>query len=117
MTSAINAWPLGRRRRTRPRKLAGDKGYSSGSIRTWLRSNRIEPVIPHKDNEAARHDPGVKFDRNSYRRRCVIEHCVGWIKEFRRVGTRFDKLAVSFLAFVKLAVVARYLRLGFSDRT
>jgi transposase len=36
---------------------------------------------------------------------------VGWLKENRRVGTRYDKLATSFLAFVNLAIIRRYLRL------
>ena len=46
-----------------------------------------------------------------YRRRAKVENCVGWLKENRRVGTRYDKLAASFLAFVNLAIVRRYLRI------
>ena len=47
----------------------------------------------------------------------MLEQCVGWLKECRRVGTRFDKLAGSFLSFVKLAIIQRYLRiLDPSDR-
>lgn len=112
------AAPIGRRRkklkrRHKPRKLAGDKGYSGQSIRDWLRSLRIEPVIPHKDNEKARHDPAVKFDREAYKGRCVAEQCVGWLKEFRRIGTRFEKLAVNFQGMLQLAMVRRYLRLLF----
>jgi transposase len=39
-----------------------------------------------------------------------VEQCVGWLKENRAVGTRFDKLAVNYLATVQLAVIRRYLR-------
>ncbi len=85
-------------------------------LRDWLKSRGIEPVIPHKDNEHARHDPAVTFDRETYRRRAVVEQCVGWLKECRRIGTRFEKLAVNFHGMLQLAMVGRYLKLLFSDR-
>jgi len=102
-----------RKRRSRPRKLAGDKGYSVQRVRDWLRNQRIEPVIPHKDNEKARHDPNVLFDKETYRGRAVVEQCVGWLKEHRRIGTRFEKLAVNYHGMLQLAMIRRYLRLLF----
>jgi transposase len=102
-----------RKRRHKPRKLAADKGYSVQRIRDWLMEQKIKPVIPHKDNEKARHDPAAKFDREAYRGRCVAEQCVGWLKEFRRIGTRFEKLAVNFHGMLQLAMIRRYLRLLF----
>ena len=104
------------RRRRKPRKLVGDKGYSVPRIRDWLRAQGIEPVIPHRDNEHARRDPSVRFDRGAYRQRHVIEQCVGWLKELRRIGTRFEKLAVHFHAMLQLAMIRQYLKLLFSDR-
>jgi transposase len=104
-----------RKRRHKPRKLAGDKGYSVKRIRDWLAGQKITPVIPHKENEAARHDPAVWFDRWAYRGRCVAEQCVGWLNEFRRIGTRFEKLAVHFHGMLQLAMIRRYLKLLFSD--
>jgi len=65
------------RRRRKPRKLACDKGYSVQRIRDWLKAQGIEAVIPHKDNEHARHDPDVTFDKQTYRQRAVVEQCVG----------------------------------------
>jgi transposase len=103
--------PIGRPRQ-RPKRLAGDKGYSSRTIHQWLRAHGISAVIPRKSNEK-RHG---RFDKHSYRRRSVIEQCVGWLKECRRIGTRFEKLALSFLAMFKLAMIQRYLKLLFSDR-
>lgn len=47
--------PLGRPR-TRPTRVACDKGYSCRRIRDWLNDHGIKAVIPHKDNELARHD-------------------------------------------------------------
>jgi transposase len=102
-----------RRRRHKPRQLAGDKGYSVQHLRDWLAGQKIEPVIPHKENEQARHDPATWFDRIAYRGRCVVEHCVGWLKEFRRIGTRFEKLAVNFHGMLQLAMIQRYFRLLF----
>jgi transposase len=105
-----------RKRRHKPSKLAGDKAYSVPRIRDWLSEQKIEPVIPHKDNEKARHNPTVWFDRWAYRGRAVVEQCVGWLKEFRRIGTRFEKLAVHFHGMLQLAMIRRYLKLLFSDR-
>jgi transposase len=108
--------PVGRPR-SRPESLAGDKAYSVQRIRQYLRERGIRPVIPHRENERASHDGRVPFDRDTYRRRGVIEQCVGWLKECRRIGTRFDKLAVNFLGMVTLAMIGRCLRILFSDTT
>ena len=102
--------PLGRPR-TRPRRLAGDKAYRGRRIRDWLRACRIGRVIPSAENDKARHDGRVKFDKLAYRRRSIIENCVGWLKECRRIATRFEKLAVNYLGMLKLAIIERYLRL------
>lgn len=97
------------RPRCRPVKLAGDKGYSYPHVRRWLRRHGVKAVIPRRKDQ--RPDDGrVRFDRDAYRRRAVVEQCVGWLKECRAVGTRFDKLAVNYLATVKLAMIQRYLR-------
>jgi transposase len=91
-----------RRRRGRPRwprRLAGDKGYSYPRIWQWLRRRRIGRVIPtRKDQER---DPN--FDKAEYRKRNIIERVVGWAKECRRLLTRFEKLAVNYLAFWVIA--------------
>jgi transposase len=98
------------RPRCRPLKLAGDKGYSYPRVRSWLRRHKVKAVIPRRKDQ--RPDDGrARFDKEAYRRRAVVEQCVGWLKECRAVATRFDKLAVNYLATVKLAMIERYLRL------
>jgi transposase len=97
------------RPRCRPVKLAGDKGYSYGRIRTWLRRYGIRCVIPRRKNQRP-DDRRHRFDREAYRRRAVVEQCVGWLKECRAVATRFDKLAVNYRATLQLAIIRRYLR-------
>ena len=58
----------------------------------------------------------MPFDRETYRQRNVVERCIGWLKECRRLLTRFEKLAVNFLGMVTIAMIERYLRILFSDR-
>jgi len=113
----MDAVQIGRRRR--PKRVAGDKGYSYPRIRRWLRRHAIGAVIPQRSDQLARHrGRPLAFDKKAYRRRSVIECCIGWLKECRRLGTRFEKLALNFLAMVKLAIIRRYLRLmDLSDRT
>jgi transposase len=59
------------------------------------------------------------FCRTTYRRRNVVERLVGWLKEHRRIATRFEKLACSFLAMVKVSFMWRYFCTleRFSDNT
>jgi len=42
---------------------------------------------------------------------------MGWLKEWRRIGTRFEKLAVNFLGMLKLAVISRYFKMQLSGGT
>jgi len=98
------------RPRTRPQAVACDKGYSC----RWLYHHKVRAVIPRKSNE--RLDGRMTFEPDDYRRRSVVECCVGWLKECRRLGTRFEKLAINFLAMLKLAMIQRSLRIVFSDR-
>jgi transposase len=106
-------------RRTRPGCVAGDKGYSYPRIRAWLRRHGVKAVIPQWSDQQAHHrGRPLKFDKEVYKKRSVIECCIGWLKESRRIGTRFEKLALNFLAMIKLAIIRRYLRvIDLSDRT
>ena len=102
------------RPRVRPAKLAADKGYRLPGIRRHLACRGIGAVIP------TRKDPRVnpRFARELYRRRHGVERGVGWRKENRRLATRHEKLALSYLAVVHLAMPRRCLRLlEPSDRT
>ena len=106
------------RPRCRPKKMAGDKGYDIPWIRQWLRSRGIKAVIPEKSKPHGRR-PGrpPAFEEDTYRKRNVIERCIGWLKQARRIATRFEKLALNFLAMLKIAMIQRYLRTYLRDRT
>ncbi len=100
-------------RRRRPEAVAGDKAYSCSWIRAWLSRRGIEAVIPNRSNQ-----PRAKFSKRKYRGRNVVERCIGWLKWCRRVATRYEKLAESYLAMVTLAMIQRCNRLlEPSDRT
>jgi transposase len=109
--------PIGRPR-TRPLRLAGDKGYDIPRIRHWLRQRHIEPIIPEKHKPFGR-KPGrpPSFDPDAYKRRNVVERCVGWLKQARRIATRYEKTAVNFLAMLKLAMIQRYFKMHLRDTT
>ena len=93
-----------------PVQLAGDKGYRAAWIDEYLQDLGIEPVIPSKANE----DPAARdvvFDREAYRDRNIVERLVGWLKESRRILTRFEKTAKNYAGMLKMAFIHRYLRL------
>lgn len=104
----------------RPTRLIADRGYDAKGIRSWLRERRIRAVIPERrlaegTKRRRRGRPPV-LDKGQYRRRNAVERLVGWLKEHRSIATRFDKLAVSFLAMVKLACIRRLLRAAFPHK-
>jgi transposase len=97
--------------------LAGDKAYSNPRIRQWLRQHGIKAIIPQKSDEIRRHrGRPVKFDRDAYRQRNVVERCIGWLKEYRRIATRYEKLAINYLGMLKLAMLKKYMACAFPNR-
>jgi transposase len=94
----------------RPVALAGDKGYRADWIDEYLLDHDIRPVIPSKDNEDRSARP-VRFNKKKYRRRSIIEQLIGWLKESRRIFSRFEKTAKNFAGMLKMAFIHRYLRL------
>lgn len=106
--SVVEAVPI--RHGEWPASLAGDKGYSYPRIRDWLRERGIADVIARRSNQRVEGDD-EDFDRETYRCRNVVERCVGWLEECRRIATRYEKLAVNYLAMLKVAMLQRYLRL------
>ncbi|WP_277052974.1 transposase, partial [Zestomonas thermotolerans] len=98
--------------------VLADKGYDAEHLRQYCDRYRMQPVIPLRTMKR-KPKPGLPrlFDRPKYRQRNIIERMFGWLKESRRIGTRYDKLARSFAAMVTLACTLRCLRQYFSFRT
>ena len=82
-----------------PKRLIADRAYDAQSLRDWLKGRRIVATIP---STATRTVP-YKYSRVAYRRRNRIERLFGHLKNWRRVATRYDRLAGNYLAGVALA--------------
>ena len=81
-----------------PRALLADRAYDARSLREELAMRRIKAVIP--PNPTRKHPS--RYDKRAYRGRNVIERMFCRLKDFRRIATRYDKLARNFLSAVHL---------------
>jgi putative transposase len=81
--------------------LAGDAAYDSDALRSFLIGRGTVPVIPNNPTRKAFHP----FDDLAYRQRNLIERMFRRLKDWRRIATRYDKLAANFAAAVALAAV------------
>ncbi|WP_144440009.1 IS5 family transposase [Methylobacterium sp. AMS5] len=91
-------------RSPRCRILLADKGYDSDAIRRQIEATGAAPNIPPKSNR--RWKPC--FSPVLYKGRNAIERMFGRIKDFRRVATRYDRLATNYLAAVSIAATVSY---------
>jgi transposase len=103
-TGAVKRRGPGRPKR-RPRRVIGDKGYSSGRIRCYARQHGIRITIPRKRNEG-RTGP---FDRTLYRLRNRVERLINRCKQFRRIATRYEKRAANYQAMWLIAATILWL--------
>lgn len=88
-----------------PDAVAGDRAYSTIDIRNWLTGHEIEAVIPYRDNESGPKD----YHREAYRDRPIIERTINRLKRYRRIATRYEKLAETYLAMVTIACILEWL--------
>lgn len=79
--------------------VVADKGYDADHFVAKIKATGAEAAIPPRSNRLAPRD----FDQHLYRARNLIERFFARLKHFRRVATRYDKLAKSFLSFIHLA--------------
>jgi transposase len=86
------------RRTKAAKKLLGDRAYDSAQLRDWLHGRGTTPVIPNKSN---RTQP-FRFNKRAYKWRHRIENAFCRLKDFRRIATRYDRLARNYLASVCL---------------
>ena len=79
--------------------VVADKGYDADHFVAKITSVGAQAVIPPRSNRLT---PRA-FDRHLYRDRNLVERFFARLKHFRRIATRYDKLAKSFLSFIHLA--------------
>ena len=89
------------RPRVRPRRVVGDKGYTSAKFRKYLNRRGIQATIARRSNEKRR----GSFNKGIYRQRNKVERMFGRIKEFRRIATRYEKRASNYAAMITIAAI------------
>ena len=85
------------------RYIVADKGYDSDAIRTCIENFNQTSVIPYRSNRLKK----KPINETLYKTRNFIERLFGKIKEYRRIATRYDKLDMTFFAFVSCAFIAQ----------
>jgi transposase len=92
----------GKRKKGKPERLIGDRGYDSNKVRAFLVKRGIEPIIPARgNNTVATHQDGRKMRR--YKRRWKIERSNSWLQNFRRLTVRYERSEKVFTALVHMA--------------
>jgi transposase len=86
-----------------------------------MRRGQVQDLLLHVGGQSEQvHDlrqPGsadmprpVEFDNEAYRRRNIVERLIGWLKESRRIFSRYEKTAKNFAGMLTLAFIRQYLR-------
>ncbi len=88
--------------------LVADKGYDANALVMSIEASGAQAVIPPRSNRIAPR----QYDRCTYQARNRIERFFNRIKHYRRIATRYDKLACSYMAFVRIVcavILYRYM--------
>lgn len=88
-----------------PAVLVADRGYDSDNVREDIESRDALPMIPMRKNRKVR----KVVDRAIYTLRNRVERCFNKLKNSRRLATRYDKTADSFLGFIDIACIRLWL--------
>ena len=86
-------------RRPAPTRLLADRRYDANRLRQRLAATRTEPVIPSTGSRKA----PIPYGAEAYRDRNLIERAFCRLKDWRRIATRYDKLASNFASAVAIA--------------
>jgi transposase len=81
-----------------PKRLIADRAYDARRLRDWLAERGCEAVIPPNPTRKNPHS----YDRTAYKTRNVVERMFCRLKDFRRIATRYDKRADTFMSAVFL---------------
>ena len=83
------------------KRLVADRAHDANAVRRMLHDKGIKPVIPAKKYRRI----NIRHDKDAYKQRWRSEATIGRLKDFRRVATRYDKLAQTFRDTVALAAI------------
>ena len=87
-------------------KVIADRAYDADRLHDLILNQGGEPVIPPRRHRKHQHS----YDKAAYSNRWGIEAFFAKLKQWRRLATRYDKLAANFLGFVKLAAIMLWLK-------
>ena len=90
----------------RPAVVMGDTAYDADHFRATITAIGATAVIPNNPSRAGK----LPFDAALYKERHLVECCIGRLKQFRRVATRYEKTARNYLAVLLIAAVALWIR-------
>ena len=90
----------------RPDAVLADTAYDADHFRAAIARLGATAVMPNNPSRAAK----LPFDEETYQERHLVEGCIGKLKHFRRVATRYEKTARNYLAVVTLAATILWLR-------
>lgn len=89
-----------------PKVLIADKGYDSNAIRDDLTGRGVASVIPNRRNRTVQ----TAVDGFIYALRNRIERCFSKLKQNRRIATRYDKTADSYIGFAVIGALRLWIR-------
>ena len=89
-----------------PRVLLADRSYDADRIRKTMSERDILTQIPMRKTRKMR----IGVDHRLYRLRNMVERCFNKLKNARRVATRYDKTAESYLGFIDIASIRIWAR-------
>jgi len=90
--------------RSNPRRLLADRAYDARRLRDWLAARGCKAVIPPNPTRKHPHS----YDKHASRGRNVVERMFCRLKDFRRISTRYDKRADTFLSALFLAAIVTW---------
>ena len=86
------------------KELLADRGYDTDAIRAFLKERGIKAVIPGKSNRKKK----IRHNKQAYKNRNVVERCFCRLKDWRRIATRYDKLAQNFFSALCFVATVAY---------
>ena len=88
------------------RYVLADTAYDADHFRDEVEARKAEAVIPSNPSRARKHP----LDKDIYKERHLVECAINKLKQFRRIATRYEKTAASFLAMTIIAAIVLWLR-------
>lgn len=86
--------------------VIADKGYDSDALVQQIEANSAEAIIPPRSNRRSPRD----YDHHRYQARNLVERFFNQLKQFRRIATRYEKLAAHFAAMVTCRCIVLWLK-------